>query len=205
MDYLIRCSREIDRLTAWLGRGISWLILLAVVVSAGNAIIRKAFDMSSNAWLELQWYLFGAVFMLAAAWTLQKNEHVRIDVVSSRLRQRTRIWIDLLCHVFFLMPFAGMMVWLSWPFFWRSWTSGEGSMNAGGLILWPAKLLILLGFIVLVVQGVSEIIKSVAMLRGDIDPPRETEEDQLPPELREHAHMVHDIEDSAGRGGRNDA
>lgn len=192
-------------MTAALGRGVSWLILLAVVVSAGNAVVRKAFDLSSNAWLELQWYLFGAVFMLAAAWTLQKNEHVRIDVVSSRLAPRTRVWVDLICHTVFLMPFVIMMVWLSWPFFWRSWTSGEGSMNAGGLILWPAKILVLLGFIVLVVQGLSEIIKSIAILRGDIDLPAETEEDKLPPELREHAHVVSELESDTLRGGRDDA
>lgn len=201
MDFLIGWSRGIDRFTAWIGRGVAWLILLAVLVSAGNAVVRKAFDLSSNAWLELQWYLFGAVFMLAAAWTLQKNEHVRIDVVSSRLGQRTRLWIDLICHLLFLMPFAGMMVWLSWPFFWRSWSTGEQSMNAGGLILWPPKLLILLGFIVLILQGVSEIIKIIAYLRGDLEPPRESDEDHLPPELREHAHMVHEIEEAHHKAG----
>ncbi|MEM8572037.1 MAG: TRAP transporter small permease subunit [Pseudomonadota bacterium] len=176
MDLLIRCSRGIDRVTAWIGQGVAWLILVAVVVSAANAIVRKAFDMSSNAWLELQWYLFGAVFMLAAAWALQKNEHVRIDVISSRLSRRTRLWIDLFCHLLFLMPFVILMAWLSWPFFLRSWTSGEQSMNAGGLILWPAKLFVLLGFIVLIFQGISEIIKVVAYLRHDLEPPIEKEE-----------------------------
>jgi TRAP-type mannitol/chloroaromatic compound transport system permease small subunit len=206
MNLLIRWSRGIDRATTWLGRGVSWLILVAVLVSAGNAIVRKAFDTSSNAWLELQWYLFGAVFMLAAAWTLQKNEHVRIDVISSRLSQRTRYWIDLTCHIVFLMPFVLLMAWLSWPFFWRSWTTHEQSMNAGGLILWPAKSLILLGFIVLIFQGISEIIKTAAILRGDIVPPPETEEDHLPPELREHAHVVHEIEEShEHRGDRGNA
>ncbi|MCA8879098.1 MAG: TRAP transporter small permease subunit [Rhodobacteraceae bacterium] len=206
MNLLIRCSRGIDWITALLGRGVSWLILLAVLVSAGNAIVRKAFDLSSNAWLELQWYLFGAVFMLAAAWALQKNDHVRIDVVSSRLSQRTRLWIDLICHLLFLMPFVVLMVWLSWPFFWRSWTTQEQSMNAGGLILWPAKLLILLGFIVLVFQGISEIIKVTAMLRGDLPLPPDDEEEHLPPELREHAHLVQDIEESHGaHGGRDHA
>jgi TRAP-type mannitol/chloroaromatic compound transport system permease small subunit len=201
MNLLIGCSRGIDRFTALIGRGIAWLILVAVLVSAGNAVVRKAFDLSSNAWLELQWYLFGAVFLLAAAWTLQKNEHVRIDVVSSRLGRRTRLWIDLICHLLFLMPFVVMMIWLSWPFFWRSWRTSEQSMNAGGLILWPAKLLILVGFIVLLFQGISEIIKIIAYLRGDLSPPLETEEDHLPPELREHAHMVHDIEEAHHKGG----
>lgn len=206
MNLLIGWSRGIDRFTALLGRGVAWLILVAVLVSAGNAIVRKAFDLSSNAWLELQWYLFGAVFLLAAAWTLQKNEHVRIDVVSSRLGIRTRIWIDLICHTLFLMPFVIMMAWLSWPFFWRSWTTGEQSMNAGGLILWPAKLLVLLGFVVLTFQGVSEIIKAIARLRGDLETPQETEEDHLPPELREHAHMVHEIEEAHQKSeGKSDA
>jgi TRAP-type mannitol/chloroaromatic compound transport system permease small subunit len=199
MNLLIRSSRAIDRVTAWIGRAVSWLILVAVLVSAGNAIVRKAFDMSSNAWLELQWYLFGAVFMLAAAWALQKNEHVRIDVVSSRLSQRTRIRIDLICHLLFLMPFVTLMVWLSWPFFWRSWVMGEQSMNAGGLIMWPAKLLILLGFVVLILQGISEIIKSAAILRGALPLPPDGEEEHMPPELREQLHIVHEMEESRHR------
>ncbi|MBE3638522.1 TRAP transporter small permease subunit [Mangrovicoccus algicola] len=190
MNFLIRCSRGIDRVTAWIGKGVAWLILVAVLVSAANAIIRKAFDLSSNAWLELQWYLFGAVFMLAAAWTLQKNEHVRIDVVSAHLSRRTRLWVDLACHILFLMPFVVLMTRLSWPFFLRSITTGEYSMNAGGLILWPAKALVLAGFVVLVFQGISEIIKTIAMLKGDLPMPAESEEEQLPPELREHAQMM---------------
>jgi TRAP-type mannitol/chloroaromatic compound transport system permease small subunit len=194
MSTLLNVSRIIDGATAWIGRTISWLIVVAVLVSAGNAVIRKAVGMSSNAWLELQWYLFGAVFMLAAAWTLQKDEHVRIDVVSVHLSRRTREWIDLICHILFLMPFTLMMVWLSWPFFLRSWQSGEMSMNAGGLVLWPAKIMILLGFILFTAQGISEIIKKIAVLRGDLEEPEETEEDHLPPELREHAHMVHDLD-----------
>ena len=129
------------------GQAAAWLILVAVLVSAGNAVIRKAFNMSSNSWLELQWYLFGAVFMLCAAWALQRNAHVRIDVVTAHLRARTRAWIDLICHVLFLAPFVLLMTWLSWPFFMRSLASGESSSNAGGLILWPAKGLVLLGFI----------------------------------------------------------
>ena len=192
MTLLMKLSRGIDEVSAWLGRSVAWLILVAVIVSAANAIVRKAFDVSSNAWLELQWYLFGAVFMLAASWTLLKNEHVRIDVVSQRLSQRTRLWVDLVCHVLFLVPFVVLMSWLSWPFFWRSWVTGEQSMNAGGLILWPAKLLILAGFILLIFQAFSEIVKTIAILRGDLPMPVETEEDHLPPELREHAHLDDD-------------
>lgn len=204
MSTLLKLSSFIDSVTTWIGRYVAWLILAAVVISAGNAIIRKAAGISSNAWLELQWYLFGAVFMLAAAWTLSKDEHVRIDVVSARLSARARVWIDLICHIVFLMPFAVMMVWLSWPFFLRSYASGESSMNAGGLILWPAKALILLGFILFMVQGVSEIIKKAAMLRGDLEIPTESEEDHLPPEIREHAHLVQEIEAADSETAKND-
>lgn len=201
MSLLLKLANTIDAATAFIGRYISWLIVVAVLISAGNAVIRKAAGVSSNAWLELQWYLFGAVFMLAASWALSKDDHVRIDVLSSRLSRRTREWIDLICHCLFLMPFSVMMVWLSWPFFLRSWESGEKSMNAGGLILWPAKILILAGFILFTVQGVSEIIKKAAILHGDLEEPEETEEDHLPPELREHAHLVHDLEAQEGSNG----
>jgi TRAP-type mannitol/chloroaromatic compound transport system permease small subunit len=202
MPLLLKMSNAIDAASTFIGRYIAWLIVLAVLISAGNAVIRKAAGISSNAWLELQWYLFGAVFMLAASWTLCKNEHVRIDVLSARFSVRTKVWIDLICHLLFLMPFTVMMVWLSWPFFLRSLQSGEQSMNAGGLILWPAKALILAGFILFTLQAISEVIKKLAILHGDLDEPEETEEDHLPPELREHAHMVHEIEaEQVGRGG----
>ncbi|TDQ80989.1 TRAP-type mannitol/chloroaromatic compound transport system permease small subunit [Dongia mobilis] len=171
MQALLAVSRGIDAVTAFVGRAVKWLILVAVLVSAGNAIIRKAFDTSSNAWLELQWYLFGAVFMLAAAYTLQRNEHIRIDVLSSRLSKRTRDWIDLVCHIVFLLPFVGMMVWLSTPFLIDSYASQEMSMNAGGLIIWPAKAIILAGFILLLAQAFSEIIKRAAVIAGLIDEP----------------------------------
>jgi len=206
MPLLLKMSNAIDAASAFIGRYIAWLIVLAVLISAGNAVIRKAAGISSNAWLELQWYLFGAVFMLAASWTLCKNEHVRIDVLSARFSARTKVWIDLICHLLFLMPFTLMMVWLSWPFFIRSLETGEQSMNAGGLILWPAKALILAGFILFTLQGLSEIIKKAAILHGDREEPEETEEDHLPPELREHAHMVHEIEAEEGEhGGRSNA
>lgn len=201
MTFLLTLARTIDRITTWIGRSVSWLILVAVLVSAGNAVLRKAFGLSSNAWLELQWYLFGAVFMMAAAWTLQKNEHVRIDVVSVHLSHRTRLWIDLICHFVFLMPFVLLMSWLSWPFFLRSYLSSEQSMNAGGLILWPAKFFIFLGFVVLIAQAISEIIKKIAMLRGDLEDPGDTEEDHLPPELRELKHVIEVSESHAGKAG----
>lgn len=185
MGILLALSRAIDGVTVFIGRSVSWLILVAVLVSAGNAIIRKAFDYSSNAFLEAQWYLYGAAFMLAAAYTLQRNEHVRIDVLSAVLSKRARDWIDLVCHILFLVPFAFLMVYLSWPFFLRSFLSGEGSPNASGLTVWPAKFVILAGFVLLSAQAISEIIKRIAVLHGDVDetkPPHD-----LPPMVEEMA------------------
>jgi TRAP-type mannitol/chloroaromatic compound transport system permease small subunit len=161
---LLLLSRGIDSVTAFIGRAVSWLILLVVLVSAGNAIIRKAFNISSNGWLEVQWYLFGAIFMLAAAWTLQRNEHIRVDIVSGMLSRRTRDWIDLIGHVFMLLPFTVLMIWLLIPYVSLSYASNEYSPNAGGLLLWPAKALLLAGFILLFAQGVSELIKRAAIV-----------------------------------------
>ena len=183
MAPLLRLSRAIDAVTAFVGRSVSWLILVAVLVSAGNATIRKVFDTSSNAWLELQWYLYGTVFLLAAAYTLQRNEHVRIDIATSHLSKRTRDWIDLFGHVFFLLPFCFILVWLGWPFMVDSIRSGEISVNAGGLILWPAKTMIFLGFALLTAQAFSEIIKRVAVIMGLIDDP--TEKHDMPPAVEE--------------------
>lgn len=171
MSGLLAVARLIDRVNGWIGRIAAWLILAAIVVSAGNAVIRKSFNMSSNAWLELQWYLFGAVFMLCAAWTLCEDEHVRVDVLSQRLSPRARVAIDLVCHAAFLMPFVVLMVYLSWPFFVTSFVTGERSSNSGGLIRWPAKLWVLVGFALLAAQGVSEIIKRSAMLTGALPMP----------------------------------
>jgi TRAP-type mannitol/chloroaromatic compound transport system permease small subunit len=165
---LLGISRLIDALNERIGKITAWAIVVAVLVSAINAIIRKVFGTSSNAWLELQWYLFGAVFMLCAAWTLKANEHIRIDIVSSRLSKRGRDWIDIFGHLFFLLPFVAVMFYLSLPFFLRSYQSGEVSTNAGGLIIWPAKGLILLGFILLFFQWLSELIKRVAIMRGEL-------------------------------------
>lgn len=179
MAGLLALSRAIDRINELIGRNVSWLILVAVLISAGNATLRKAFDISSNAWLELQWYLYGTVFMLAGAYTLLRNEHVRIDIVSNRLSKRTRDWIDLFCHIFFLLPFCALLVWLCWPWFWLSYRSGEISANAGGLIIWPAKAMVLIGFILLTGQAFSEIIKRAAVVAGIIDDPTPVHE--LPP------------------------
>ncbi|SFD79270.1 TRAP transporter small permease subunit [Roseivivax sediminis] len=184
MAALMKLSRGIDHVNGWIGKGVAWLVLAAVLVSAGNAVIRKSMNISSNAWLELQWYLFGAVFLLCAAWTLCRDEHVRVDVLSSRLSPRGRAIIDLVCHLVFLMPFAVLMVWLAWPFFMSSYVSGEQSSNAGGLVRWPAKLWVLLGFISFAAQGLSEIIKRVAQLTGRMPYPS-SDTDELPPVARE--------------------
>ncbi|TPW30816.1 TRAP transporter small permease subunit [Martelella alba] len=166
MELLLKLSRLIDRVNEFIGKSVSWLLLAAILISAGNAISRKLFSLSSNAWLEVQWYLYGAVFMLAAAYALLKNEHIRIDILSSNWSKRTRDWIDLILHIFFLVPFAAMMVYLSWPWFLRSFLTGEMSTNAGGLHLWPAKFFILFGFFLLLLQAFSEIIKRIAVISG---------------------------------------
>lgn len=163
---LLRLCGQIDRLNAAVGRWVYWLILLMVLVSSGNAIIRYTLNTSSNAWLEIQWYLFAAVFLLTAGSTLLRNEHIRIDVVVSHLSHRTVIWIDILGGLFFLLPMAIMILWLSLPMVWTSWLQGEVSADAGGLIRWPAKALIPLGFLLLTLQGVSETLKRVAFLMG---------------------------------------
>jgi TRAP-type mannitol/chloroaromatic compound transport system permease small subunit len=166
MTVLIALSRTIDRITAFVGKSVSWLILLAVLVSAGNAISRKAFDIASNAWLELQWYLFGAAYLLAAAYTLQQNEHIRIDILYNMYSRRKQNMVDLFGHIFFLMPFVLLMLSYFFPYVWLSFRSGEVSTNAGGLIIWPGKLMLLLGFGLLALQGVSEIVKKIAIMRG---------------------------------------
>jgi TRAP-type mannitol/chloroaromatic compound transport system permease small subunit len=171
MAGLLALSRAIDRMNEFIGKWVSWLILLAVLVSAANAVIRKTLNMSSNAWLELQWYLFGAAFLLAAAYTLRQNEHIRIDIVYGMFSRRVQHWIDLFGHVFFLMPFVLLMIYYFVPYVSLSYRSGEVSTNAGGLIIWPAKSLLLIGFSLLALQGVSEIIKKIAIMRGDMDDP----------------------------------
>lgn len=180
MRALLAVSRAIDGFNRGIGRAAAWLVLAAVLVSAVNAIIRKAFDTSSNAWLELQWYLFGATFLLAASWTLARNEHVRIDVLSSRLSRRTRAWVDLVCHVVMLAPFALLMVYLAGPYALLSFQQWEGSTNAGGLVVWPAKAMILAGFVMLTLQTVSEIIKRIAVIAGAIDDPHDEPSEHQP-------------------------
>jgi TRAP-type mannitol/chloroaromatic compound transport system permease small subunit len=166
---LIQLSRMIDSINERVGKIAAWAIVVAILVSAINAFIRRIFGVSSNAWLELQWYLFGAVFMLCAAWTLRSNEHIRIDIISNRLSKRARDGIDVFGHLFFLLPFVALMLYLCVPYFRNSYASGEVSSNAGGLLIWPAKGLILLGFISMAFQWLSELIKRVAIMNGQLE------------------------------------
>jgi len=168
---LLKISALIDALNERVGSIVIWAVLASVLISAGNAISRKAFDLSSNAWLEIQWYLFAAVFMLAAGYTYLKNEHVRIDVLSARLSARGRTWVDIFGIVFFLMPWVVLMLYLGIPFFHQAFVSGEMSSNAGGLIRWPAYLLIPVGVALLGLQALSELIKRIGFLTGNCEDP----------------------------------
>jgi TRAP-type mannitol/chloroaromatic compound transport system permease small subunit len=172
---LLRASRVIDSFNERIGRWVSWLILAAVIVSAANAVIRKIFDASSNAWLELQWVLFGIVFLLCAPWTLMSNEHIRIDIVNSMMPQSVRNWIDVIGHAFFLLPLCIIMMITGLPFFRASFRINEQSFSAGGLPQWPAKSLLLIGFTLLFLQGLSELVKRIAVMRGIIPDPYASE------------------------------
>ena len=166
MKTWLAIARAIDTANEYIGRLVQWFVLAATLISALNALARYGLGMSSNAWLEMQWYLFGAIFLLAAGYTLKHNGHVRIDVFYGRLPARTRAWIDLFGAMLFLLPLCALITWLSWPGFVESFNRGEISPDAGGLIRWPVRLLIPLGFALLGMQGVSEIIKRIAYLRG---------------------------------------
>src|SRR4051812_30997055 len=191
LQSLLNLSRGIDVFTRWTGKRLAWLILLAVIVSAVNAIIRKSFDISSNSWLELQWVLFSIVFLLCSPWTLLDNEHIRIDIVNQTLPKRVRDTIDLVGHVFFLLPLCVVMIITGGPFFMRSFEINEQSGNAGGLPQWPAKSLIIIGFAFLLVQGISELIKRVAVMRGLIPDPHASQVHALEAEVE---HLVEAIE-----------
>jgi len=177
MKALLALARGIDVLNERLGRLVYWCVLIMVLVSAANATSRYALNLASNAWLELQWYLFAAVFLLCSGYTLLHNEHIRIDVVSSHLSRRTQVWIDVFGLVFFLLPMSLFIMWLSWPIFMNAWTSGEISGSAGGLIRWPVRLLVPAGFFLLSLQGFSELIKRIAFLMGLIPDPVEKHKD----------------------------
>lgn len=184
-------SRAIDAGNTWLGKRIAWLILAAVIVSAVNASIRKIFDTSSNSWLELQWILFGIVFLLCSPWTLLANEHIRIDIVNNMLPKRVRDSIDVVGHIFFLMPLTIVMIITGIPFFYRSLAINEQSGNAGGLPQWPSKGLVALGFALLLVQAVSELIKRLAVMRNLIPDPHAAQVNALEAEVE---HIVQAIE-----------
>ena len=171
MSTLLAVSRLIDRMSQWLGRWLAWLVLAAVLISAGNAIVRKLFDMSSNAYLEIQWYLFAAVFLLAAGYTMLRQEHVKIDVIAGRFSKRTQIWIDIIGLAFFVLPLVYVVIKLSLPLAVRAYVMNEYSSNAGGLIRWPVFALLPLGFLLLGIQAISELIKRFAFLRGLIPDP----------------------------------
>lgn len=169
MSLFVPLSRAIDTLNEKIANAVSWALLAAVLICAGNALIRYTFNISSNAWLEIQWYLYGAMFMLASAYTLKRDEHVRIDVIVGRFSRRTQVWIELFGFLLFLMPVCLLILWYGIPFAHLSIVSGEMSSNAGGLIVWPAKLLIPVAFALIILQGLSEIIKRIAFLAGRID------------------------------------
>jgi TRAP-type mannitol/chloroaromatic compound transport system permease small subunit len=179
-------SRIIDSTTERIGRTIYWLVLAAVLISAANAVVRKTLNVSSNAFLEIQWYLFSAIFLFCAGYTLLRNEHVRIDVISHRVSKRAQTWIDIIGTLFFLFPMAFLIMWLAWPVFVEAWQRNEISTNAGGLIIWPARLMVPVGFLLLIVQGASELIKRIAFLRGLIpDPTEKPHEKSLEEQLAE--------------------
>jgi TRAP-type mannitol/chloroaromatic compound transport system permease small subunit len=187
---LLPVSRAVDAFTTWLGRNLAWLILAAVLVSAINAIIRKLFDTSSNSWLELQWVLFGIVFLLCSPWTLLANEHIRIDIVNNLMPKRVRNWIDVVGHSLFLAPWCILMIVTGLPFFWRSFMINEQSGNAGGLPQWPSKSLVLLGFTLLLVQGFSELIKRIAVMRELIPDPHESSVSALEAEVERTVEAI---------------
>jgi len=190
LQTLLKISNGIDAFTRWMGKRLAWLILIAVVVSALNAIIRKSFDTSSNSWLELQWVLFSVVFLLCSSWTLLDNEHIRIDIVNNMLPMKVRNSIELIGHAFFLLPLTFVMIITGGPFFMRSVEINEQSGNAGGLPQWPAKSLIIIGFTMLLAQGISELIKRVAVMRGLIPDPHASQVNALEAEVE---HLVEAI------------
>ena len=191
MQALLKLSRGIDAFTRWTGKRLAWMIVLAVVVSALNAVVRKLFDTSSNSWLELQWVLFSIVFLLCSPWTLLDNEHIRIDIVNNTLPKKVRSMIDVIGHLFFLIPLCVIMILTGVPFFERSFEINEQSGNAGGLPQWPAKSLIMIGFAFLLVQAISELIKRIAIMRGLIPDPHESQVSAIEAEVE---HLVEAIE-----------
>ena len=191
MNALLSLSRGIDELNERVGKAMTWLILIVVVISAGNAVVRYTIDWSSNSLLEIQWYLFSAVFLLSAGYVLKRNEHIRIDIVTGRMGPRAQNWIDVFGILVFLLPMALMTMTLSWPVFTLAWSSNEMSANPGGLVRWPVRLLMPIGFFLLTLQGIAELIKRIAFLTGKAKNPLEKEraktaEEELAEEILKH-------------------
>ena len=182
---LLPATRVIDAITTFIGKRVAWLLLAAVLVSAVNATVRKVFDTSSNSWLELQWVLFSVVFLLCSPWTLLANEHIRIDILNNMLPQRTRNIIDVIGHAFFLLPLTVVMLITGIPFFLKSYEINEQSWNSGGLPQWPAKSLIMIGFGLLLIQGLSELVKRIAVMRDLIPDPQASQKSSLEVEAEE--------------------
>jgi len=179
VNALLALARVIDAVTERVGRAVVWLVLVATLVSAANALARYALGESSNAWLEIQWYLFGAMFLLAAGYTLKHNGHVRIDIFYNRLTPRGQAWVDLVGGLVFLLPMAGLLAWLAWPMFHEAWVTHELSPDAGGLVRWPVKLLLPAGFALLALQGVAEVIKRIGVISGHLVLPQEKPEEEV--------------------------
>jgi len=191
LNALLVFSRAVDRLNEAIGKAVVWLVLVVVVISAGNAVVRYGFDWSSNGLLEIQWYLFSAIFLLCAGYVLKKNEHIRIDVIFGRFSARTQNWIDVFGFLVFMLPMVTMTLWLSWPVFMNAWHSGETSANPGGLVRWPVRLLLPVGFFLLLLQGLSELVKRLAFLSGNGPNPLQAEkgpsaEQELVEIIRKH-------------------
>ena len=217
MQALLKLSGLIDNVNERIGKAATWLVLIVVVISAGNAVMRYAINWSSNGLLEIQWYLFSAIFLICAAYVLKKNEHIRIDVITGRFSARTQNWIDVFGLLVFLLPMVVITLSLSWTVFMNAWTTGEGSPNPGGLIRWPVRLLLPLGFFLLLLQGVSEFIKRIAFLTGNGPNPLDKEkgpsaEEELAAEIKKHQVApevadivqmnVHMVDDQPREGGR---
>lgn len=216
MKAMLTLANGIDVVNERIGKTAIWLVLVVVIISAGNALSRYALNMSSNAWLEIQWYLFSGIFLLCAAYVLQKNEHIRIDVIAGRLSERAQNWIDVFGILVFLLPMALIIGYLSWPVFMNAWNSGEGSPSPGGLIRWPVRLLVPVGFAMLTLQAFSELIKRIGFLVGAGPNPlakvgalsaeeelaAEIKKHQVAPEVADIVHMNHDMVDDKQEGER---
>ena len=203
MKVLLALSRAIDAMSERIGQCVCWLVLATVLISAANATVRKLFNYSSNSFLEIQWYLFSMIFLFCAGYTLKHNEHVRIDIITARFSAKVRAGIDIFGTLFFLLPMAGLIMWLSWPLFMEAYTRNEVSTNAGGLIIWPARLMVPVGFFLLIAQAVSELIKRIAFMQDLIPDPSEkivtkTAEEELAEEILRARGEASAAADAAG-------